>query len=372
MPLACACLALLMTAIVLIPLLRAGGWNASALVRVDTATPMGAKAHEIDPHFHTVIGGYDGQFFWGIAIDPFARGDVHQRFDMAAYRYGRPLFGWMGAALSGAQGRAVPAALLAIDLISIAAAAALASLLGRSRGSSGWEGLAVALNPGLLYAATHDLPEPLSAALLLGALLAYGRGRRVWTLALLALLVLSREQYVVVPVALAAWELLRGSRRVRDAALLAATVVPALAWALYVRLQTGDSFTRGSYALSLPLAGWKRTIVDAAAQSYSSDYYQFLAAESNLVVVVALLGLLALAAIRAVRLRGPADSAYLVLTAVALCLANTATFNLRDTLRNLAVLLVLVPFVIVSPPPRPTWMGRRDARSSTATGPSPT
>ena len=53
---------------------------------------MGAAARTVDPHFHTVHpGAYDGQFYWGIAIDPLATGDVHRSFDNASYRYGHPL-----------------------------------------------------------------------------------------------------------------------------------------------------------------------------------------------------------------------------------------------------------------------------------------
>ena len=58
----------------------------------------------------------------------------------------------LAASAPGKQ-RAAPAALLAAGLISLAAAAVVASLLGQAFGRQGWEGLFVAANPGLLYSA---------------------------------------------------------------------------------------------------------------------------------------------------------------------------------------------------------------------------
>jgi hypothetical protein len=308
-----------------------------------------ARAH--DPGVRTVpVGAYDGQFYWGIAVDPIATGDVHQAFDAASYRYGHPLLGWLGWLLSAGQARAVPYALLLVGLATIFAAGFLASLLGRGRGSSGWEGLFVACNPGLLYSAAHFLTEPLSAALLLGGLLAYVRGRWLLAAGCFGLLVLSKEQFVLIPLALAAWELLRGRSRVREVAVFGACLVPAVGWWIYARLQLGAWFTTGDNALAFPLSGWKRAIVDAGSQSYSADGQQSVSAEATLVVVVALLVLLAVALLVALQLRTPVHAIYVPLMLLALCLAPRATVLLRDVLRNLSVLLLLVPFVVALPP----------------------
>ena len=196
-PAACGVLAVLAAFVALIPVLRPVGWDLTALPRVDANTGMGTAARRVDPGFHAVTtGAYDGQFYWGIAVDPIATGDVHQAFDTASYRYGHPLLGWLGWLFSAGQARGAPAALLAAGLASLAAAAVAASLLGRAFGRQGWEGLFVAANPGLIYAAVHDLAEPLSAALLLGGLLAYARGRRLLAAVLFGLLVLSKERQI--------------------------------------------------------------------------------------------------------------------------------------------------------------------------------
>jgi hypothetical protein len=372
-PLACGLIALAAAAAALVPALRPVGWDLTALPRVAGATGMGAAARARDPHFHTVAtGDYDGQFYWGIAVDPIATGDVHQAFDTASYRYGHPLLGWLGWLLSAGQAGAVPAALLAIGLVALAAAALAAARLGQVLGTRGWEGLAVAMNPGLLYAAVHDLAEPLSAALLFGGLLAHARGRRVAAIMCFALLILSKEQFALVPAAVVAWELLHRRGRVRDAAVLMSCILPAVGWWIYARLQLGAWFTSGDTALGLPLAGWKRAVLDAGVNTYSRDGRQNVSAESALVIFAALLCLLAFAGFMSVRLRNPLQATYLLLAIVAACLAPNATVFLRDALRNTAVLVTLVPFVIASLPPPPTWTARRGEGSSTGPRRSPT
>jgi hypothetical protein len=372
-PAACGLLALVASLLALIPALRPVGWDVSALPRVADNTSMGLAARAKDPGFHTVhIGAYDGQFYWGIAVDPIATGDVHQAFDTASYRYGHPLLGWLGWLFSAGQARAAPAALLGAGLASLVAAAVIASLLGQAFGRRGWEGMFVAGNPGLLYASVHDLAEPLSAALLLGGLLLYVRDRRVAAAACFGLLVLSKEQFVLVPLALAVWELVRQRVRVRDALLLVAPILAVGAWWIYARLQLGAWFTSGTTALAAPLSGWRRSLLDAGIGTYSPDGALNISDEATLVIVAGLLVLFALAGILALQLRAPTDVAYVAIGIVAACLAPNATTLLRDAIRNTSVLLTLVPFVIASLPLSPMWKARRGAGSSIAPPPSPT
>jgi hypothetical protein len=345
-PGACGLLALILATATLVPALRPEGWSVTALPRVGAGTPMGQAATTIDPSFRLVDqGAYDGQFYWGIAVDPIARGSVHDAFDTASYRYGHPLFGWLGWIASAGQASAAAPALLVVGLLALLAAAAASAALAIAVGRSGVEGLFVALNPGLLYAAAHDLAEPLCAALLLLALNGYLRGRRALTLTSLALLPLAKEQLVLVPLALAAWELVRRAGRVAEAALLVATVVPAVVWWTYARLTLGAWFTSGDTALGAPFVGWARALADNGVNSYDVDPGRNQLGEAAIIVLVVLLGLLALVVLRALRLRSQLDLVYLALAAVAACLAPIATVLPRDALRNTAVLLTLVPFV---------------------------
>src|SRR4051794_41977284 len=109
-PVAYGLLAVLLAIIVMIPSLRPAGWSVTVLPRVDARTGMGQAARTIDPSFRPVDqGAYDGQFYWGIAVDPLARGPVHASFDTASHRHGHPLFGWRGSELPARPAPGAPA-----------------------------------------------------------------------------------------------------------------------------------------------------------------------------------------------------------------------------------------------------------------------
>ncbi len=123
--------------------------------------------------------------------------------------------------------------------------------------------------------------------------------------------------------------------------------MPAFCWWIYIRIHLGNSFLSDK-PFGLPLAGWKRTLIDSGVWAYSSDYYQFLFGESQLVVVIPMLALLAIAGLRALRFRTQIDLVYLLLGLPLVFLGWNSTYILRDSLRIVAVALVLVPFVIFS------------------------
>jgi hypothetical protein len=345
-------LALCLTIVAMVALLRPQGWSLTALPRVDGATGMGAAARAIDPSFHTVHpGAYDGQFYWGLAVDPIATGTVHKQFDNTPYRYGHPLFGWLGWLFSAGQARAAPAALVVVGLLSMLVAGVAAGLLGTAAGGRGWEGLFVALNPGLLYAAAHDLSEPLCAALTTVGLLAFVRGRRGIALACFVLLPLSKEPLVLVPLGLAAWGLLRRRIDLRGAVALCATVLPSVVWWVWLRVHLGAWFFSGEHtAFRSPLHGWERAIVDAGIFSYATDPLRNQIGEASLFVVVALGGLLLVATVAASRFRDPVDAVFLPLVVLVACLSPAATTNERDILRVTSIVVLLVPFVLLSRP----------------------
>lgn len=349
-PVACGVLAVALAAVAMSASLRPAGWSLTALPRVDAATPMGAAARARDPSFHTVHpGAYDGQFYWGIAVDPIATGDVHQSFDTAPYRYGHPLYGWLGWLFSAGHARAAPAALAVIGLVSMLFAGIAAALLGRSAGASSWSGIFVALNPGLLYAASHDLAEPLCVLLLLGGLLAYLRGHHAAAAVCLVLLPLAKEPLFVVALALAVWGFARRKAGVREALLLCATGLPAVLWWIVMRAHLGAWFFAGEHtAFRSPLEGWKRAILDAGVFSYSSDPTRVQLGETDLIVVVALGGLLLVAGIVALRLRTRFDAVFLPQLVLIACLAPAATVNQRDLLRVTSIVVALTPFVLTA------------------------
>jgi hypothetical protein len=323
----CGVVAVVVAAVAMVPMLRSHAWNPSSLAHVASGSALGKEAKALDPGFRTVPhGGYDGQFYWGIAVDPLASGVLPHAFDKASYRYGHPLYGWLAWLASAGQAVAVPAALVLLGLAAVFTAAFFAARIGGFR-----RGVLVALSPGLAIAAAHDLGEPIAAAALFAALAAWASGRRALAWVCLAALPLAKEELVLVIAAVAAWELV--CRRRRHAAVVAAAAVPALLWWVYARVQLGAWFTSGTSALGDPLAGWRRAL-DVPRGSAARE-----------AVLALLLAVLCAAFLRALRIRGPIDLAYLALGIVAVCLAANATVALTTALRNTAFLLALVPFV---------------------------
>ena len=325
----------------------------TSLPRVGQHTPLAGIARDVDPGFHLVPRpGYDGQFYWAIAIDPLATNDAHTAVDKPSYRYGHPLLGWLGWLFGAGQGGAAAVVLLALGLLSLAAAAAASCALGGFRAS-----LFVVCNAGLLYAAVHSLAEPLAAALLLGVLLA--RRRPFVAAALCVFLPLTREQLVLVPLILAACAV-RADRR--GALAYVVSIVPAVAWWIAMRIHLGAWFTSGGSALGTPLVGWKRALLDNGVYAASGD-----AREATVVLFAALGGLLLVTTVQAIRSRRPVDLIFLAVLVVTACLAPNATVILRDALRNTALLVVLVPFVLAQDA-RPRRTSASVASSTRSTG----
>ena len=281
-----------------------------------------------------------------IARDPLATGQAHQLLDEASYYWGHPAYGWLAwLASAGGQPGAVPNALLAVGLLMISVAGAAASLLARALGWSPWGGLVVALNPGLVFAVYSDTSEPLGAALLLLGLAAYVRGRRGWAVGLLAALCFVKEPLILVPLAIAAWELWR----TRRPPLVAAAVIPAALWWLYLRIHLGAfPFGQGSERLTAPLVGWKRALIDAASQSWNPgvDTAQLGEAAVALIIVVGLAILVA--GIYALRLRSVVAPAFLAIAALYACITPNGVQYPKDLIRELALVLTLLPFVLVA------------------------
>lgn len=314
-------------------------WSPTGLPRVAARSSLGTLAHRLDRDFHTVRrGGYDGQFYWGIAVDPVPSGDAHRLFDKASYRYGHPLYGWTAWLLGAGVPAAAPITLLIVGLLSLAAAATLASTLAVGSAAKWVCGLIVALNPGLVFPVAGDLAEPFAVVALLVALCAISR-RRVWLEWLcLAALPLAKEQLLVV---LAATVVYRFTERRRgEAAFLLSACVPALAWWSFARIRLHAWFTSGTTALGLPFVGW-RTAFDHPPAA---------------VFFALLLVLFMFAAVRALRRRGLVDLIYLALGAVAICLAPNATASFTTALRNTAFVSVLLPLVLLGN----AWTGRVD------------
>ena len=199
--------------------------------------------------------GYDGQFYYYLARDPFHNSAL---LDNAPFRMERMLFSVAVWVLSlGGQAGLVPFWLLALNVIgTLAGTAGLAVLLQR-HALSPWFSLAFGLYLGQFASITHDVPDGLAAALIVFAFLAADRGRWIETTIWLAVAGLTRETVAVFAVGMALDAAFQ--REWRRALLLLTSTLPLLAWLVALRFIFGASGLFFSSVVSkapkIPFAG---------------------------------------------------------------------------------------------------------------------
>jgi hypothetical protein len=188
---------------------------------------------------HVPLEGYDGQFYYRFALNPF-------NWDRTAYgitidhnyrytRLGYPLVAWI---ISLGQHGAVPVVLVAVNLVFVGIMGWLGAKFARESGRHALWGLLFVAYFGLVISVGRDTAEPLADACMLGGLLAYRHSRYVLAAVLVAYGVVTNEPILVVAIAIALTRLYAMYRR------QARPGRPDLVWVLpgaaYVLLQAAE------------------------------------------------------------------------------------------------------------------------------------
>lgn len=200
--------------------------------------------------------GYDGQFFYYLAVDPL-HANLHM--DNAPFRYQRILFSVVIWALSlGGQTGLVPWEMLIVNVLgTLAGTLGLAMLLQR-KGLSPWFSLAFGLFFGQFASITHDVPDGLAAALVVFGALAIDRGRWKEAALWLAAAGLVRETTMIF-VAAFAIDALIIQHSWKRALILLSSAIPLAIWLIVLWLIFGKSGLFFSSVVSktpkIPLAG---------------------------------------------------------------------------------------------------------------------
>jgi hypothetical protein len=202
---------------------------------------VGRLARVRDPEIPILsVSGYDPQFYWAIAQDPFMRDpQVLQSLDATAYRYQRilfPLAAWLIPGDTGSLAYRLWGLAVAGWLVGAWAMWRLASQLRVSRP------IALALyacNAGLLFSVLHPLPDVWAAALGLWGLLLWMRGRLVSATVLFALAGLTKETALLVPAAVILLSLARGKMLCKENWIAAVAFVPDIVWQIALRVRLG-------------------------------------------------------------------------------------------------------------------------------------
>jgi hypothetical protein len=349
----CGFTALVVCGLAVTAVLMPHGAQLSALVRMSHTDGMATIAQRVDPSFVFVPPGShtDGTYYYAIALDPFARGEPHTLIDEAAYRYGHPVYGWLAGILSLGNAAVLPRSLVTLALLGAAAAAIAVSLIAREAGWSPWYGLLVAFSPGVIICVIQDLAEPVGIAFAAFGLLFWYRGRLVPSAVLFVAASLTKEELVLVPVALAIWhgvELLRGrapDRVVGRVAAVAAGPAALVAWYAYVHIDLGMWPTQtGTSRFGLPFVGWIDTFNTAGA-FITGDFATAQLGTFMVPILAITATALLLGAARAARLRSPLDAIFLLFVAFAAFLNWWTLLFPKDLVRTLLVPLLLLPAV---------------------------
>ncbi len=217
------------------------------------------------PHVENADGGYDGQYYARLAIEPLLRNpDVDRTLDLPAYRARRILFSWTAHAL----GLGRPAWILeAFALQNVLAWLVLAWLLlrwfpvGSARAFALWAGCL--LTHGMLSSVGNALLDAPSALLLTIVIVAIERGRS-WVAALvLGLSGLARETNLLGLAAMGALMTPWARTIPRAIGWTVVALLPVLLWTDYLRSIYHHQALATAGAVTTPLLGlaWKLSTI---------------------------------------------------------------------------------------------------------------
>lgn len=183
--------------------------------------------------------GYDGQFMYAIAFDPFilrfhSQTRAYQPFiDSPPYRYGRVGYPLITRIVALGRPERFPTAMVATIYSGIFLAAFALGWLAARSGSSPWWGLLIALVPGFWASFRGVLPEPVAAGAAIAGYFCVRERRFVAGALLLAAACLIRETSAFFVVCIAGW--LAWTKQPREAVkVLVIALAPLCVWRLYV------------------------------------------------------------------------------------------------------------------------------------------
>jgi hypothetical protein len=197
---------------VLARLWLAAGWNITKFVQA--AAPYAHRGEASRGLYVFRSTGYDGQFYYRLALDPANLHHTAFGITMDApyrlQRIGYPALAWLA---SLGQHAWVPVALVAVNVLALGAIGLAGGMLARDRGRHALWGLLLAGYFGFFISVGCDLTEPVAAACLLAGVLACRRGRPVLAGLAFGYGALTRETVLIVPLALGVTRLIAMARR---------------------------------------------------------------------------------------------------------------------------------------------------------------
>jgi len=147
--------------------------------------------------------GYDGQFYYFLALDPRHGKDYIESPGIVYSRIGYPI---TVRALSGGNASVIPYMMLLVNIAAAVGGTLAVAFFLRRRGLPPWLALVYGLFPGMIFAVLRDLTEPLAFCLAAAGLVLFdprSRKRLLGSAVLFGLALLTRETVALFPAILA-------------------------------------------------------------------------------------------------------------------------------------------------------------------------
>ncbi len=238
--------------------------------------------------------GYDGQFVYRLALDPFTRRVTEHgiTLDVPAYRQQRIATALMAHAVAWLPGISTALALILVNAVALAVAVFAGTRIAADAGRHpGW-GLVLAAPACMPISLGRDLTEPVAWAAILVALVLVRRRRWLAAALSLTVAVLARETSLVVVAGLgvgAIWDAVRGRRREWSPAWLLIPVAVEAAWQGWLHsvwgvlpARTGQS----NNASGVPVVGVLRSVFETGADQPALDVVYILERLAILALIV--------------------------------------------------------------------------------------
>jgi len=142
--------------------------------------------------------GYDGQYYFYIAHDPFDTQYLRRVLDVPAHRYQRILYPFLVWLITGGNHKSIPVVMFLCNMFMIPLSTLLINLvLQQKRVADTKYYYAGVFIPSFLFSLKYNLAEPLACVLLLGGILLYIKKKWFFSGVLFLLSTLARESALI-------------------------------------------------------------------------------------------------------------------------------------------------------------------------------
>ncbi|MEM8780151.1 MAG: hypothetical protein AAGF26_15020 [Cyanobacteria bacterium P01_G01_bin.49] len=207
--------------------------NITAFFRIGSILPLSPYLNPGTTVIYQGEIGYDGQQFLSLAFDPFLHNpETINSLDHPIYRYRRIFYPLISYCLSFGNRTLIPYIMVGINVISIIAIVAIASLYFQSNTKFKYQPLLALCIPGIWMVLSLGTADLLSSVFLIGAFYCYRYDKPIGTAIFISLGCLTRETLLLMWLALFIASFLeKKSQQIKQ--LLWALLPPVL-WTIYI------------------------------------------------------------------------------------------------------------------------------------------